>query len=101
MQVADAPLITQDASASGDVVTSPIEPFGTLNATFARIKSPGQYMHFTAGLPFRILADGISSGEWVCPPGHPPYNCPDEHMDFFVDSMAGRVAPDERERRNH
>jgi hypothetical protein len=42
-------------------------------------------MHFTAGLPFRILADGGGDpNAWKCPPGHPPYLCGSK-LEFFVD----------------
>ncbi len=69
---------------------SPIEPLPGGN--WARVKSPQQQMHFTEQLPFRLLADAIGIEEWNCPPGHPPYVCPDEHVDFLINgSVAGTV----------
>jgi hypothetical protein len=53
--------------------------------TATRIKSPGPHMHFTAGLPFRILADAEDLNAWMCPPGHPPYVCPGSEVRFYVD----------------
>src|SRR6266536_1274578 len=51
--------------------TDPIEPVWSEQASAAtRIKSPAQYMHFTAGVPFRILADALDTNLWMCPPGH-------------------------------
>ena len=74
---------------------SPIEPVWPPDDAVARIKSPGQRMHFTAGLPFRILADANDPNAYQCPPGHPPYACPDSSMTFLVDGQgAGTVAPD-------
>jgi hypothetical protein len=52
-------------------------------------------MHFTAGLPFRILADGNDPRAYECPPGHPPYACPDSSMAFAIDGqVVGTVPPD-------
>ncbi len=74
---------------------SPIEELWQPNATLARIKSPGQRMHFSAGLPFRILADANDPNAWQCPPGHPPYVCDDSLMTFFLDGIeVGTRPPD-------
>lgn len=73
----------------------PIEPVWQPGAAAARVKSPNQRMHFTAGLPFRILADGNDPKAYECPPGHPPYVCPDSSMVFLIDGKeVGRVLPD-------
>ncbi|MCW5805847.1 MAG: hypothetical protein KIT31_25980 [Deltaproteobacteria bacterium] len=73
----------------------PVEPVWLAEAVGARVKSPNQRMRFTAGLPFRILADGNDPRAYQCPPGHPPYVCPDSSMRFFVDGTAvGTVPPD-------
>lgn len=73
----------------------PIEPVWRSDVNAARIKSPGQRMHFTAGLPFRILADGQDINAYLCPPGRPPNVCPDSAMVFFVDGVkVGSVPPD-------
>jgi len=51
-------------------------------------------MHFTAGAPFRILADALDANAWVCPPGHPPYVCPGSEERFYVDGqLVGTVPP--------
>src|SRR5258708_7791409 len=39
-------------------IDDPVEPVWQPDQVGARVKSPNQQMHFTAGLPFRILADG-------------------------------------------
>ena len=88
-----------DAGAAGEVEpppgASPIEPVWRPTQVAARIKSPGPEMRFTAGLPFRILADGNDLKTYECPPGHPPYVCPDSSMTFYVDGEAvGTVPPD-------
>ena len=73
----------------------PVEPVWLPDKVEARIKSPGPQMHFTAGLPFRILADANDPQAYECPPGHPPYVCSDSSMAFFVDGQqVGTVAPD-------
>lgn len=74
---------------------SPIEPVWEPYATAARVKSPGQRMRFTAGLPFRILADGNDPNAYQCPPGSPPYVCADSEMQFYVDGvLVGTDKPD-------
>jgi hypothetical protein len=75
--------------------TDPVErPWGP-NDVEARVKSPGQRMHFTAGLPFRILADANDPMAYECPPGHPPYACSDSSVTFLIDGAAvGTVPPD-------
>jgi hypothetical protein len=51
-------------------------------------------MHFTAGLPFRMLADVRDTNAWQCPPGHPPYVCAGTQERFYVDGLlAGTAAP--------
>lgn len=73
----------------------PVEPVWQPGAAAARVKSPNQQMHFTAGLPFRILADGNDPKAYQCPPGHPPYVCADSSMVFLVDGkVVGTAAPD-------
>lgn len=73
----------------------PIEPVWPQDEVAARIKSPGQRMTFTAGVPFRILADASDPRQWECPPGHPPYVCTDSSMTFYVDGAPiGVVPPD-------
>jgi hypothetical protein len=73
----------------------PVEPVWEPDKVQARIKSPNQRMKFTAGLPFRILADGLDPRAYECPPGHPPYACPDSSMTFFVDGApVGTIPPD-------
>src|SRR4051812_42636211 len=42
----------------------PVEPVWPHNHAAARVKSPGQQMHFTAGLPFRILADAFDPNDY-------------------------------------
>lgn len=75
--------------------TDPVEPVWFPDALAARVKSPGQRMHFTANIPFRILADGNDPLVWQCPPGHPPYVCADSSMTFYVDGVAvGTIPPD-------
>src|SRR5687767_8120269 len=82
---ADVATDTTDADI-GDVVpppsTSPLEPVWDPDRVAARIKSPAQHMRFTAGLPFRILADANDPKAYQCPPGHPPYVCADSAMTF-------------------
>lgn len=81
-------------------VESPIEPVWRSDINAARVKSPGQRMRFTAGLPFRMLADGQDVNAYLCPsvgppPARPPYVCPDSSMAFFVDGKrVGAVPPD-------
>src|SRR5215831_1981455 len=65
----------QDAP-GGVVGADPIEPPPD-TAVAVRIKSPAAQMHFTAGLPLRLLADAWGRDEYTCPPGHPPYACTD------------------------
>lgn len=71
----------------------PVEPVWEPDRVAARIKSPNQRMRFTAGMPFRILADGLDPRAYECPPGHPPYTCPDSAMTFFVDGAAVATVP--------
>lgn len=73
--------------------TDPVEPIWTEFGTRARIKSPAQHMHFTAGFPLRILADALDANSWMCPPGHPPYTCPGTEVRFFVDGQLVGTAP--------
>ena len=73
--------------------TDPVEPIWTESGTRARIKSPAQQMHFTAGFPLRILADALDTNNWMCPPGHPPYVCPGTEVRFFVDGQQVGTAP--------
>jgi hypothetical protein len=76
-------------------IDDPVEPVWQPDQVGARVKSPNQRMHFTAGLPFRILADGNDPKAWQCPPGHPPYVCPDSSMVFYIDGAAvGTASPD-------
>jgi len=80
---------------SPPVGDDPIEPVWQPDKVAARVKSPGPQMHFTAGLPFRILADANDPQAYACPPGHPPYTCPDSSMSFLVDgNVVGTVPPD-------
>ena len=98
----DAPAVKTDAPApvtpdAGPPPTAndPVEPVWQPDRVEARVKSPGPQMHFTAGLPFRILADGNDPLAYECPPGHPPYACPDSAMAFYIDGqLAGTVPPD-------
>jgi hypothetical protein len=95
----DDAVSTIDAGPTPDVgpppAQSPVEPVWPPDEVGARVKSPGQRMRYTAGLPFRILADGNDPSAWECPPGHPPYVCPDSQMTFYVDGVAvGTVPPD-------
>lgn len=62
----------------------PIEPRYVANTAMARVKTPQQQMHYTAGLPIRFMADSGNPAIWWCPPGHPPYVC-GHHVDFLVD----------------
>ncbi len=73
----------------------PIEPVWTDNvANLTRVKSPAQEMHFTAGLPFRFLADAEDINAWQCPPGHPPYVCNGTEERFYIDGqLVGAVPP--------
>jgi hypothetical protein len=71
----------------------PVEPVWEPDQVAARIKSPNQRMRFTAGLPFRILADGLDPRAYQCPPGHPPYTCADSAMTFFVDGAPVATVP--------
>lgn len=83
------------ADASPPPTANPIEPVWRSDINAARVKSPGQRMRFTAGLPFRILADGQDINDYLCPPARPPYVCPDSSMAFFVDGQnVGTVPPD-------
>ena len=80
---------------SPPVGNDPVEPVWVPDKVEARVKSPGPQMHFTAGLPFRILADANDPQAYECPPGHPPYTCPDSSMSFFVDgNLVGTIPPD-------
>src|SRR5687767_9372893 len=69
----------------------PVEPIES--GTYTRIKSPAQQMTFTAGLPFRILADASDVNAWQCPPGHPPYVCPGSEVRFLVDGTVAGAVP--------
>lgn len=71
----------------------PVEPVWDPGKNLARIKSPAQRMHFTEGLPFRILADANDTQAYECPPGNPPYVCPDSNMEFFIDGVSVGVVP--------
>src|SRR6267154_1376817 len=72
----------------------PVESVWLPDKVGARVKSPGQRMHFTVGLPFRILADALDPLAYECPPGHPPYVCTDSSVQFFIDgAMVGTVPP--------
>jgi len=71
----------------------PVEPVWDPGSNLARVKSPGQRMHFTEGLPFRILADANDKLAYECPPGNPPYVCADSNMEFFIDSVSVGVVP--------
>jgi hypothetical protein len=78
----------------GDGSADPVEAVWSEVGTATRIKSPAPHMHFTAGAPFRILADAEDVNAWMCPPGHPPYVCPGSEVRFYVDgSYIGRAAP--------
>jgi hypothetical protein len=80
----------QDIPGSG-LNSDPVEP-APGSAVAVRIKSPSSQMHFTAGLPFRLLADAWGVDEWTCPPGHPPYACSDNLVQFYIDgAKAGEV----------
>jgi hypothetical protein len=70
------------------------DPAEEQNGGGIRVKSPAPQMRFTAGLPFRILADYSDPNAWQCPPGHPPYVCPGTEMRFYVDDvLVGSVPP--------
>ncbi|HEX5058915.1 MAG TPA: right-handed parallel beta-helix repeat-containing protein [Kofleriaceae bacterium] len=88
---------SDDGGTTGPVepppATDPVEPVWEPNSAMTRIKSPNQRMHFTAGLPFRILADGNDPLAYQCPPGHPPYACSDSTMTFYVDGTSVGVIP--------
>jgi hypothetical protein len=74
--------------------SDPIEPpWNEQGGNATRIKSPAPHMHFTAGVPLRILADALDTDAWVCPPGHPPYVCPGTEERFFVDGQLVGTAP--------
>ena len=61
----------------------------------ARIVAPANQMHFTAGLPLRFFADIVDANEWQCPPGNPPYNCPDIRVAWFDNgSWIGTISAD-------
>ena len=68
----------------GGLDTDPVEPLPDA-AVAVRVKSPASQMHFTAGLPLRLLADAWGRDEWTCPPGHPPYACQDNIVQFYID----------------
>src|SRR5262245_1467790 len=96
----DAPPTSTDAGTTPDAgevppppADDPVEPVWRPDAAEARVKSPNQRMHFTAGLPFRILADGNDPLAYECPPGHPPYNCPDSAMTFYIDGAVAGIRP--------
>jgi hypothetical protein len=57
-------------------------------------------MHFTVGLPFRFLADANDPQAYECPPGHPPYVCPDSKMEFIIDSQVVGSAPPDANNQN-
>ncbi len=72
----------------------PVEPLYNPSGASTRIKSPAPQMHFTAGLPFRFFADSFDPNDWMCPPGHPPYACPDSSENFYVDgNLVGTLPP--------
>src|SRR5262245_60758784 len=74
--------------------SDPIEPaWNDLGPTKARLKSPAQHMHFTAGAPLRFLADALDVNAWQCPPGHPPYVCPGSEERFYVDGQLVATIP--------
>jgi hypothetical protein len=51
-------------------------------------------MHYTAGLPFRMLADVRDTNAWMCPPGHPPYVCAGTQEGFYIDGrLVGTIPP--------
>jgi len=51
-------------------------------------------MHYTAGLPFRMLADVRDTNAWMCPPGHPPYVCAGTQESFYIDGqLQGTIPP--------
>jgi hypothetical protein len=66
-----------------------------------RVKSPASQMRFTAGLPFRILADSADPDAWMCPPGHPPYVCPGTEMRFYVDGTLVGIQPPNPQEEDH
>jgi hypothetical protein len=78
----------------------PVEPVWDPGKNLARVKSPGQRMHFTEGLPFRILADANDIQAYECPPGSPPYVCADSNMEFFIDGVSVGVVPPSAEDMN-
>jgi hypothetical protein len=95
----DDAFVQDDAGEPGHVdpppAIDPVEPVWEPDKVEARIKSPNQRMHFTVGLPFRILADANDPKQWQCPPGHPPYVCSDSSMMFLIDGApVGSVPPD-------
>jgi hypothetical protein len=83
---------------NGQIPTSGPDPLETSTAAsgyFARVKTPINQMHFTAGLPLRLFADVRDPNSWQCPPYHPPYACPDSFVAFYVDGKAvGTIGPD-------
>jgi hypothetical protein len=63
-----------------------------------RVKSPASQMRFTENLPFRMLADYDDPNAWMCPPGHPPYDCPGTEMRFYIDgTLVGSQPPNPNE----
>jgi len=80
---------------SGACASDPVEPVWNEDGpSTTRIKSPAPHMHFTAGLPLRMLADVRDTNAWQCPPGHPPYVCSGTQVRFYVDGqLVGTAAP--------
>ena len=76
-----APTCVDCSPEAVEAVWSEVGPSAT------RIKSPAPHMHFTAGAPFRILADARDPNAWMCAPGHPPYVCPGTQVRFYVDGQ--------------
>src|SRR5262249_51368169 len=93
--VPPAPPIVPAPPPSGACASDPVEPAWSEDGpTATRIKSPAPHMHFTSGLPFRMLADVRDINAWQCPPGHPPYVCAGTQERFYIDGqLAGTAAP--------
>ena len=65
------------------------------------MKSPNQGMHFTAGLPMRLLADASTGEEGLCPPFQPPSACTDNSVTFSVDGVEVGTIPTNPDEENH
>ena len=74
-------------ASAGRAWADPIEPVNE-NWYFVRVASPGQQMTFTAGLPFRMFADGADPGGFQWMNGR---NVPAE-VRFFIDGNMVGVA---------